>query len=408
MEKKYGNRKLPGGVTVDKNGYVHVRLFHNNVLAYRKEFGHVAEPKVLDNAIAKRNEVKQQLSVGKFQVETKTERITIETALDWYWDHHGSKMDSFKSTRSYIKDIKDIWKGKFFDALTYLDTKELRRLLSTREYVTDRKDARYGQPLAESTINRYLTMIIHMYNCFAGTKNDPGWIELKVVPNIKLPVRNPGHGRGLKKTDEKPFARTRVLSVEEFQAFFANATMRLRRQVLMAVNTLLRLEDLEALTISKNVNWSEMKLVGMQGKVNKPYAIEINPVVKHLIDTAEGDKILDCTNHRREVAEACRLAGIKDFEFSKDCRRTGATWMLRQGADIRTVQEILGHQDVRMTMIYTPPAHAQKQTAVDGLAATFGGAVNFRQNCGKTDKVRMDGLTIYTPEGESKALIVNS
>lgn len=405
MDKKYGNRKLPGGVTVDKNGYVHVRLFHLNKLVYRKEFGHVNEPKVLDNAIAKRNEVKQQLSVGKFQVEAKVERITVEEALDKYWELHGSKMPSHYSTYSYIKDIKEIWKGKFFDSLTYLDTKELRRLLSTREYVKDKNDRRYRKPLSESTINRYHTLIVHLYNCFKGVPKRPGWIDLGLVPSVKLPVANPGHGVG--KTDETPFARTRVLSIEEFQNFFACATIRLRRRVLMAVNTTLRLSDLKALSRKKNYRESEMKLKGIQSKTGKPYSVEVNDVVKYLIETAEGDRILDFTNHVREVREACVLAGIKDFEFSKDCRRTGGAWMLRQGADIRTVQELLGHKNVKTTMIYTPPGAVQKKAAVDGLAATFGGAVNYLQNCGKTDKITVGGVTIINPEGNQKPLIAN-
>lgn len=56
---------------------------------------------------------------------------------------------------------------------------------------------------------------------------------------------------------------------------------------------------------------------------------------------------------QRAVKEAVRLAGINKHAGCHTFRHSFATHLLESGSDIRTVQELLGHKDVKTTMVYT-------------------------------------------------------
>lgn len=106
------------------------------------------------------------------------------------------------------------------------------------------------------------------------------------------------------------------------------------------------------------------------GEVYLPHALEkkypnaarelmwqyLFPAPKRSLDPRSGRERrhhLDPSGLQRGVKEAVKKVGIRKRATCHTLRHSFATHLLQKGYDIRTVQELLGHKDVRTTMIYT-------------------------------------------------------
>ena len=58
-------------------------------------------------------------------------------------------------------------------------------------------------------------------------------------------------------------------------------------------------------------------------------------------------------NLQRAIKQAALRARLSSRVTTHTLRHSFATHLLESGSDIRTVQELLGHSDVKTTMIYT-------------------------------------------------------
>ena len=183
----------------------------------------------------------------------------------------------------------------------------------------------------------------------------------------------------IKETNRKNRTLPPVLSIEEMQLLLAQPNLSLRMQIRdrAIMETLyssgIRLNELVQLTVH-DVDLKDKVLHIRKGKGNRQRVVPIgknaakylkeyltvirpryakkNPKERKIFLTNEGKPITGNTV-RSALFKYKKTAGISKTASPHSFRRSCATHLLQQGADIRYVQKLLGHRHIKTTQLYT-------------------------------------------------------
>jgi site-specific recombinase XerD len=110
--------------------------------------------------------------------------------------------------------------------------------------------------------------------------------------------------------------------------------------------------------------------------------------------SARRERISTSTVHYL-VKRHLSAAGLDSSKYSSHkLRHTAATLMLRNGVDVRTLQELLGHEHLNTTQIYTHVESDSLREAAPSPLSTYRQAVKTTKN---PDKTNVSIITYYRP-----------
>lgn len=163
------------------------------------------------------------------------------------------------------------------------------------------------------------------------SKKLPIVLSREEIKSVIDAIRNPKHkliislayGAGLRISEVVNF-KVKDINLEELTIHLKNAKGKKDRITIFPEKIK---NDLQGLIAGKNLN-------------------------DYLFESERGGKLTERTA-QKVFENALREAGIKKDATFHSLRHSFATHLLENGVDVRYVQELLGHQNVRTTQIYT-------------------------------------------------------
>lgn len=207
---------------------------------------------------------------------------------------------------------------------------------------------------ADGTVNRWMALLKGMFSKAV----DWGYAKENPVKKVKFFKLNN--------------AIIRYLDPNEYKALLTHCEKSIKPFVMLALHTGMRKEELASLTWN-DVNMDKRTIHIRESKNGEGRFIPINATAKEVLDELSQvrridsqDVFHDLVNFRRLWDKALKNASITNFRFH-DCRHTFASYAIMSGMDLRTLQDILGHKTIAMTLRYSHLSQQHKMAAVQKM-----------------------------------------
>ena len=300
-----------------------------------------------------KNKGKEQ-TTGTSQSTDRESTIPYSKFYEQYLEWCHGRNAAYDAKKYFLKMLPEWFKSKPLNQIGMKEVELLQSYFLKQDY-------------AKATCNKYISILK------ASMTKACDWQfiseqRLKSIRAVKLL-------RGENK-------RLRYLSIEEIQRLLQACDSHLYPIVFMALHTGMRKGEILSLRW-KQVDLRNNLILLEKTKNYERREIPINRPLKELLLKLHSNRRLDTdyvfvnpktgkryTHFKHSFQSACRRAGIEDFHFH-DLRHTFASHLVMAGVDLKTVQELLGHKTLNMTLRYSHLSHAHKKEAVRILEEVY-------------------------------------
>lgn len=278
---------------------------------------------------------------GRFFDVKKEANTKFDALAEEYLKYSRANKKSHRRDKMSINKLRGSFGGKRLEEITPKLIEKYKLLRS--------------EQVKPATVNRELACLKHMFT-----------MALKWGEATSNPVKEV-------KLFREPKGSLRVLSREEEDKLLVASAPHLSPVIIAALNTGMRKGELLSLA------WDrvdlENRVIRIEDTKNGEYRnIPMNQLLfetlkmldkcsDFVFHRANGEQLVDI---RTAFSVAIRRSGIEKCRFH-DLRHTFATRLVMAGADLSTVQELLGHKTIAMTMRYSHPTPRHRQWAVELL-----------------------------------------
>jgi len=279
-------------------------------------------------------------------------------------------------------DVKKVPKTTFFELCNeYWELEGKYKRMSSLQYMVKAWRAFFGnvaiKELTQQRIEKFLNDLIEIRGLGASGRNRH-LTMLKALFNkgIQWGLVGQNPCRSISRLRE-PGPRTRFLNHEEIQKLVESASKEFHPVLITALHTGMRRGEI------LNLKWNDVdlenRIVTVQdSKSGKKRMIPMDDTLYETLRILpsrfqRGYVFPSSVNRgkprydfKRQFHNALENAEIEDLRFH-DLRHTFASHLVMAGVDIKTVQELLGHATLTMTMRYTHLASDHRTRAIKAL-----------------------------------------
>ena len=252
------------------------------------------------------------------------------------------KMFSSNTVNSYVRDLEEFNSFLESEYIKHVTYKDIRSYLAHM----------YNKKYSSRTISRKLSAIrsFYKYEVNKGVIRDNPCL---LISNPKVEKKLPNY-----------LSYNEIETMLEVPDTFKNNSLRDKLIIEILYSTGIRVSELVNIKV-KDIDFYNNQIL-ILGKGNKErYVIfgnTLTDMLKEYISIKSDSEYLITNKYNKKmstrsieeiVKKIVKIDGIKNKVTPHTIRHTFATHMLNEGADLRVVQELLGHENLKTTEVYT-------------------------------------------------------